>query len=279
MLPRSIQGVARLSQTAVSTRVRARGDLPLLYNSHGHPTHIRYMTRLFYPRDSEANAIGSKTKSLSQKSPMKTKNSLLTLTLLCALNVAALAQDNAPTPPPPGGHRPPPGGGPGGPGGPGRPRRPGSPVVAALDANHDGIIDAAEIANAPAALKALDKNNDGQLTADELHPPRPDGAPADGQPPEPPGGAAGQPPRPRPPVIAALDVNNDGVIDAQEIANAAASLLTLDANHDAKLTPDELRPAGGPKGGGGPGHGPRARHGGPGGPGGPKGGPDAPNAQ
>jgi Ca2+-binding EF-hand superfamily protein len=44
------------------------------------------------------------------------------------------------------------------------------PILAALDANHDGTISAAEIANAPAALKALDKNGDGQLTEDEVRP-------------------------------------------------------------------------------------------------------------
>ena len=36
----------------------------------------------------------------------------------------------------------------------------------ALDANHDGVISADEIANAPAVLKTLDKNGDGQLTFD-----------------------------------------------------------------------------------------------------------------
>jgi hypothetical protein len=42
-----------------------------------------------------------------------------------------------------------------------------------LDTNHDGVIDEAEIANASAALKALDKNGDGKLTPDELIPPPP----------------------------------------------------------------------------------------------------------
>jgi hypothetical protein len=51
-------------------------------------------------------------------------------------------------------------------------RRPPPPIVAVLDANHDGVIDADEIANAPAALKKLDKNGDGKLTHDELRPPR-----------------------------------------------------------------------------------------------------------
>jgi hypothetical protein len=50
-----------------------------------------------------------------------------------------------------------------------------------LDANHDGVIDAAEIANASAALATLDKNGDGQLTQDELFPPRPEGRGPEGE--------------------------------------------------------------------------------------------------
>jgi len=70
-------------------------------------------------------------------------------------------------------------------------RPPPLPIVQALDANHDGVIDASEIANAPAALKTLDKNGDGQLTRDEYLPPRPKGPPdggdqQDGQRPPPP---------------------------------------------------------------------------------------------
>ncbi|MDQ3621737.1 MAG: EF-hand domain-containing protein [Verrucomicrobiota bacterium] len=49
-------------------------------------------------------------------------------------------------------------------------RRPQSPVMTALDANKDGVIDAKEIENAPMALKALDKNNDGKLTGEEIRP-------------------------------------------------------------------------------------------------------------
>lgn len=47
---------------------------------------------------------------------------------------------------------------------------PSDTVITALDANHDGMLDAAEIANAPAALKTLDRNHDGVLTSDELKP-------------------------------------------------------------------------------------------------------------
>jgi len=90
--------------------------------------------------------------------------------------------------------RPPHRDGAGGPGGPGH--RPPPPVMAVLDANHDGIIDATEIANASKALLTLDKNGDGQLTQDELRPPRPEGD-AGGPPP----GGEGQdgPPQGPPP--------------------------------------------------------------------------------
>jgi len=44
------------------------------------------------------------------------------------------------------------------------------PVLAALDANHDGEISAREIDGADAALKTLDANGDGKLTEDEVRP-------------------------------------------------------------------------------------------------------------
>lgn len=84
---------------------------------------------------------------------------------------------------------------PGRPDGPRRHRPPPPAVIGALDANHDRVIDANEIANASTALRALDKNGDGQLTPDEfvgkLPPPPP---PWDG-----PAGDDGAPPRPPPP--------------------------------------------------------------------------------
>ena len=55
----------------------------------------------------------------------------------------------------------------------GQGHRPRPPLELALDANGDGVIDAGEIANAATALKKLDKNGDGKLTADEYRPPRP----------------------------------------------------------------------------------------------------------
>lgn len=61
--------------------------------------------------------------------------------------------------------------------------------------------------------------------------------------------STGRPPgRPAPPIMTALDANQDGVVDASEIANAANALLTLDQNGDGQLTQDEIRPAGAPAG-------------------------------
>lgn len=48
-----------------------------------------------------------------------------------------------------------------------------SPILKAIDANHDGAISAAERAAAPAPLRALDQNGDGKLTRDEAAVPTP----------------------------------------------------------------------------------------------------------
>lgn len=44
------------------------------------------------------------------------------------------------------------------------------------------------------------------------------------------------------PIITALDTNQNGTIEAEELAKAAAALKSLDKNHDGKLTPEEYRP-------------------------------------
>lgn len=109
------------------------------------------------------------------------------------------------------------------------------PLLSTLDADHNGEISAAEIAAAPTALLKLDKNNDGKITEDEVT-----AATGAG------GGPGGQRRRFGPGVMrmmkahSALDANSDGVIDAAEIKNAVAALQSLDANHDAKLTDDEV---------------------------------------
>ena len=206
------------------------------------------------------------------------KNINKTMAILLALGVSALAaraqDDNTNTPPGDfhgrGGHRPPP-----------------PLIIGALDANHDGVIDADEIANASTVLLTLDKNGDGKLTRDEyMGGPTnaPAGLPPDGSTNEPPRGMRGPGHhRPVPAIVRALDANHDGVIDADEISNASAALKTLDKNGDGKLTPDEFmgfRPMGGQyrpgsDAGGPP---PDDQAGGPGAPGGPDdaGGPGGP---
>ena len=192
---------------------------------------------------------------------MKSLTKAVIVALAGAMTLAVSAQ-NAPGPegapahdgPPSGDHGP-----------AGRHHRPPSPLVAALDANHDGVIDASELAAAAAVLKKLDINGDGKLTHDEIapRPPKHDGQAPDGQNPPPPHdgadkggpGGPGKGPaghRPADPVMKALDVNGDGVIDADEIANATKALLTLDKNSDGKLTPDEFAPPR-PEKGAGPG--------------------------
>ena len=63
----------------------------------------------------------------------------------------------------------PPEGGPGGFGG-GRGFRMPNPILVALDKDKDGTLSAEEIESATAALKTLDKNNDGQLDQSETRP-------------------------------------------------------------------------------------------------------------
>jgi hypothetical protein len=146
----------------------------------------------------------------------KIRITCLAFGLTLGLAAPVFAQDN---PPPRGDHRG------------HRPHGP-EPIVRALDTDKDGVISAAEIANAPKALLTLDKNGDGKLSADEIRPPRPADAPP---PPD-------APKHPVSPVMLALDANGDGELSPAEIANAAVSLAALDANHDGKLTIDELRP-------------------------------------
>ena len=244
-----------------------------------------------------------KTKQPERQHIMKKQHIILALSISALTSVLCAQQGK-----PPGGGQGGPGGGPGGPGG----GRPVPPIIAALDLNKDGTIDAEEIAKAPESLLKLDKNGDGKLTEDEYRPKPPEGpggpgekgGPGGGGPGGPagkkggggkggpdgdqagpkggPGGGKGGPqggpgdgkggpqgapgdgkggpggPRPVPPIIAALDLNKDGVIDADEISKAAESLKTLDKNNDGKLTSDELHPPrpegqGGPGGPGGPG--------------------------
>jgi len=50
------------------------------------------------------------------------------------------------------------------------PRGPVPPVIATLDRDRDGTISAAEMQEAPESLKKLDKNDDGEISPEELRP-------------------------------------------------------------------------------------------------------------
>ena len=107
-----------------------------------------------------------------------------------------------------------------------------------MDADRDNIISASEIAHAPAALKKLDKNHDGKLSAEECGLRLPAKLEAD--------------PRVMArsrlqfmrvhPVLAALDADHDGVISSSEIKRAPTTLWTLDKNFDRRVTIEELLP-------------------------------------
>ena len=145
-----------------------------------------------------------------------------------------------------------------------RPRRSGMmmpPLVKALDTTQDGTLTAAEIAAAPTTLLKLDADQDGSLSREELMPHRPGNA---GERPQRPEGEGRGPRGNMPgrqgghPLIAALDTDKNGTIDATEIANSVAALKALDKNADGSVTLDDVMPPrgegreGGPRGPRGP---------------------------
>ena len=99
-----------------------------------------------------------------------------------------------------------------------------------IDTDHDNTLSASEIANAPAALRRLDRNGDGQLSPSESH-----------------GGAFAAFERIRLNLVFNfIDDDGDITVSADEIKAAPEKLRQLDENNDWKLTADELAPAPGP---------------------------------
>lgn len=154
------------------------------------------------------------------------------------------------------------------------------PVLAALDADGDGKISKAEINNATAALKKLDKNNDGELTAEEMRPdfsamrggPGGSGGPGRrGRPPQEEGAQDASPERGRGPgrpdgdrgpgrpdgagdMVARMmqgDKNDDGKLDKDELPERMQNMMTrADKNEDGFLSRDELAAVAAAMGGG-----------------------------
>jgi Ca2+-binding EF-hand superfamily protein len=112
------------------------------------------------------------------------------------------------------------------------------PVLAALDADGDLTISPAEMLSAPAALRKLDLNHDGKLSAEECGflPPGDFTGPASLL-----AGYRSDFMRDNP-VLAALDSDHDGEISAAEIANSAAALKSLDIDNNGSLSPYEVLP-------------------------------------
>jgi len=103
------------------------------------------------------------------------------------------------------------------------------PLLAALDTNHDGVISTEEINNAAAALKTLDVNHYGKLTAVECGMK---------------GGLETLGPRPEELVDAlmAFDRNHDGKLERSEVPERMQGLSDrADTEKKGVLTPDQIR--------------------------------------
>lgn len=168
-------------------------------------------------------------------------------------------------------------GGFGGPGGPGPEMLLRLPVIAALDADKDGVISKEEIAGASAALKTLDKNKDGKIDLAEMVPSRggPGGRGFGDRGPGGPAGPGGRGPRdgdagrgPGPGDAAegrgpggrgpggfgdpkamldrlmTQDKDGDGLLAADELPERMAAMLDgADSNEDGKLSREEIQKA------------------------------------
>ena len=107
-------------------------------------------------------------------------------------------------------------------------------MMAKMDANHDGVVTAAEnVAAAEAMFANVDADHDGKVTATEM--------------------AAGHGMMMRekrimhrgsggPDMLAMMDANHDGAVTEAEHAAAARSMFTrADSNHDSYVTQDEMK--------------------------------------
>ena len=99
-------------------------------------------------------------------------------------------------------------------------------VLQALDADADGQLSAGEIEAASASLLKLDRNHDGQITADEYSPKLEDKT-----------AASELLTR-----LMAMDRNGDGVLTKDELPGRMSAMFDRgDTNHDGKLSADEIR--------------------------------------
>lgn len=119
------------------------------------------------------------------------------------------------------------------------------PVLAALDADKDGVLSKAEIANASVALGKLDKNGDGELNAEEMRPQRPEGGRTqgrgrpEGERPERGGRAGGSGDMVQ--RMMAMDKNEDGKISEEEAPERMKAMFgRVDSNGDGFIDKSEI---------------------------------------
>ncbi len=110
-----------------------------------------------------------------------------------------------------------------------------------LDTDGDGTLSLAEIDAAPAVLAKLDKNSDGQITAEEVHQDfeeiRPRGGPG-----RPEGDAGGNVVDETVKRLMAYDANGDGKLTKAELPERMQGIFDrADENHDGVLTGAEIR--------------------------------------
>jgi hypothetical protein len=117
------------------------------------------------------------------------------------------------------------------------------PIAAMFDTDTNAVLSATEVAQAGSQLLKLDKNNDGQISAEERCPgglgQGGQGCPMGGQ-----GRRAGANGG-QCVVLALFDTDKDGTLSSAEINAAPTVLKALDKNGDGQISPDEIRPAGG----------------------------------
>ncbi|MEZ5354084.1 MAG: EF-hand domain-containing protein [Bryobacteraceae bacterium] len=119
------------------------------------------------------------------------------------------------------------------------------PVMAALDADHDGNVSKSEIAGASKALAKLDRDRDGQLTPDEIRPEFGGGR------------GRGNPAEMVSHIFEERDANGDGQLSKDEMPPPMQENFShFDANNDGLVSKKEMTDAMG-RGGFGPG--PRGR--------------------
>jgi len=113
-----------------------------------------------------------------------------------------------------------------------------TPAFQALDADKNGVIAAVELANAPAALKSLDKNGDGKLTEDEVRPQMGGRGGRGGEP----GETQGPTPDELVNTLMAFDKNGDGQLTRDELPERMHGLFDrADTDKNGVLTTEEIR--------------------------------------